>query len=416
MKIKVLVGIDEFYTKQKIIDCFKNRDVYEVVDYDVNNDEQNELKSKLFYDFYWLEYEYLDFEHLVYSKKHVLFNSYCIRKGLIRKAQLAYYLKKYTTKKINSKLVKYVPETHVFELDYLDYLDEALNDVYEVEAALKQNDRIKSENPNAKTKKFILKSSMTNKGAEILIFDSRSQLESFFQKRIQQSEDESIDLREWVIQEYLDSPLQLKTYNKRKFHIRVYVLAVGNLKVYVYKDMLALFSLDSYKSQNQIQENGVFDLKSHITNTCFQLDDLKLDNDGLAKAESDAVKKFWSLNLDETDRDANESKLNHIFTQIKECVGELFDCVYYEPSVFQPLPNAFELYGLDFLVDQDLNCFFLEANAFPDFKQTGSNLNDLIDCLFYQAVSLTSDLYFNVQPVCVADKMSLVFDKVSNKS
>jgi tubulin--tyrosine ligase len=124
IKIKCLIGIDESYTQNKIIECFKYRDEYQVDVFDKNNEKQVELKDKLYYDFYWLEYEELDFEKLTSrtNNKKVLFNSYCIRKGLIRKAQIAFYLKKYLAKKQNSTLAKYLPETHVFELDYLDYL------------------------------------------------------------------------------------------------------------------------------------------------------------------------------------------------------------------------------------------------------------------------------------------------------
>ena len=106
----------------------------------------------------------------------------------------------------------------VYLKEIQNLIDEALNDVYEVEIALKENEQKKLNNNNEITKKFILKSSMTNKGAEILIFDSRKQLEDYFQRRVDQSEDETIDLTEWVIQEYIDKPLQLVSYNKRKFH------------------------------------------------------------------------------------------------------------------------------------------------------------------------------------------------------
>ena len=171
-KIKVLVGIDEVYTQQKIVDCFKFRSDYEVHLFDRNNQDQRKEK----FNIHWLEYEDLDFESLISKNKlsqksDVLFNSYCIRKGLIRKAQNAYYLKKYLSKKPNSPLARYFPETYVFELDYIEYLDEALNDVFEVEQALALN------LTQTNTKKFILKSSMTNKGAEIFLFDSKKQLE-----------------------------------------------------------------------------------------------------------------------------------------------------------------------------------------------------------------------------------------------
>lgn len=202
--------------------------------------------------------------------------------------------------KRTSALVKYLPDTWIFELDYLDYIEEALNEgkylnevgfsfffysflikirnylVFEVEAAMRDN--LEKKKRNETTKKFILKSSMTNKGNDILIFDCRSQLVEFFQDRVDESEDETLDLREWVIQEYLERPLQLKAYDNRKFHLRVYVLAVGDLAVYVYEDILALFCLDTYKPGGQVNDTGLISgsdgMKSHITNTCYQLDNL----------------------------------------------------------------------------------------------------------------------------------------------
>lgn len=410
---KVLIGISEHYTRQKIINCFKFRNDYEVYEYDVETKHGHISTPNLdSFDIFWLEYEDLDFEMLIRCERKLLFNSYCIRKGLIRKAQMAYYLKKYITKKPQCNLAKYLPETYVFELDYLDYLDEALNECFEVETALRENEIIKSSNDvTKKTKKFILKSSMTNKGAEMLIFDSRSQLENFFKKRTEKAEDEQIDLREWVIQEYIDNPLQLEAYNKRKFHIRVYVLAVGSLKVYVYDDMLALFSLASYQSQTKIGDDEIIDMKFHITNTCVQMADFNTESNETKQAEHDAVKRFWSLNFDESSQEKNFQKQSLIFDQIKNCVKELFECFICEPTVFQPLPNAFEIYGLDFLVDENYNCLFLEANAFPDFKQTGDNLNDLIDCLFYQTISIASDKYFDIPSVCDVNKLTLVLEE-----
>jgi tubulin--tyrosine ligase len=169
-KIKVLVGIDEVYTNKKIIDCFKYRSDYEVTLFDRDNIEQQQLlkENPIAYDIYWLEYEDLNFEKLVnlsqqsHHLERILCNSYCIRKGLIRKAQLAFYLKKYLAKRTDSVLAKFLPATYIFELDYLDYIEESLNDVYEVEHALREN--IQKKSCGDKTKKFILKSSMTNKG------------------------------------------------------------------------------------------------------------------------------------------------------------------------------------------------------------------------------------------------------------
>ena len=59
-------------------------------------------------------------------------SSFCIRKGLIRKAHLAYNAKKWAAKHPDGKLAAAVPETWPLEVDDVDYIDEALCDVPEV--------------------------------------------------------------------------------------------------------------------------------------------------------------------------------------------------------------------------------------------------------------------------------------------
>jgi len=61
-----------------------------------------------------------------------LVSSYPVRKGLIRKAQLAYLIRKFCAKRPSSTLHSTVPETHLLCVDHVDYLEEALNDAYEV--------------------------------------------------------------------------------------------------------------------------------------------------------------------------------------------------------------------------------------------------------------------------------------------
>jgi tubulin--tyrosine ligase len=53
--------------------------------------------------------------------------------------------------------------------------------------------------------------------------------------------------------------------------------------------------------------------------------------------------------------------------------------------------NCFELYGLDFMVDEDLNTILLEVNPGPDFKQTGDRLKRVIADLMEQTCCLIFD-------------------------
>jgi len=62
--------------------------------------------------------------------------------------------------------------------------------------------------------------------------------------------------------------------------------------------------------------------------------------------------------------------------------------------------------------------YLIEANAFPDFKQTGSRLNQLISVLFDQTVAVAIDPFFSQQSRSQGDgdyvrdngKLHLVYD------
>ena len=63
----------------------------------------------------WCDYEDLDWDRILDPATHVKANSYLVRKGLGRKAQLAYQLRKYLSKRPQSPMARAVPETLVIE-------------------------------------------------------------------------------------------------------------------------------------------------------------------------------------------------------------------------------------------------------------------------------------------------------------
>ena len=262
---------------------------------------------------------------------------------------------------------------------------------------------------------WILKPGMSDRGQGIRLFSSEEELQAIFDEweaerpdSDDEDEDEEEDgaskasegkgkgeaegdfivtspLRHFIAQPYIHPPLLLPG-NPRKFHIRTYVLAIGSLKVYVYKPMLALFAATPYvppwSSTSDDTTSATTDLSPHLTNTCLQ-----------NGAHSGSVLSFFSI----PDSQLPLQKKEDIFSQICATTGEIFEAAARGMSVhFQTLPNAFEVFGLDFLVDEKGTAWLLECNAFPDFKQTGEELRGLVEGLWKGAVDVAVGEFFGL--------------------
>jgi tubulin---tyrosine ligase len=374
-----------------------------------------------------LQYESLAFERALTSPNKVLINSYIVRKALIRKHFLALTVANWVAKHPGSILARNVKLATEFELDYAEFLDEALCDAFELRDSLENNQNLSAD----QREWWILKPSMSDRGNGIRLLSTKDELnaifeeweeqedsdleeDSEFEKEDPEFEKESSDfekddsdfekenpdfekddktrkavdsdkvitsqLRHFVAQPYIHPPLLLDSITKQKFHIRTYVIAVGALKVYVYRPMLALFAAKEYAPPWFDS-----DLKAHLTNTCLQ---------GTAVKEG-SVRLFWDF--DDNVPSLESGWKERVFGQICEVTGDLFESAARNMSAhFQTLPCSFEIFGLDFLVDKGGTAWLLEVNAFPDFKQTGEDLKDLVQGLFEEVMAVAVKPFFKV--------------------
>jgi hypothetical protein len=356
--------------------------------------------------FQYREYERLEFEHIISRPSTSLANAYIIRKALIRKHYLSNTVANWISKYPDSMLRKHFKPAFDFELDYAEFLDDALLEAYELNDSLAKNE----ERPDSEKEWWILKPGMSDRGQGIRIFNSEDQLREIFEEWEDPSDDESgsekdgdededeaegasgghdtgvvtSQLRHFLVQPYIDPPLLLPSSSNRKFHIRTYVLACGSLKVYVFKEMLALFAAKAYCAPHE-EEDDVADLARHLTNTCFQ--------EGGSSNEG-SVRRFWDL--DHHVPGLSDDWKEKIFDQICAVTGEVFEAAARGMMIhFQTLPNAFELFGVDFLVDSDGSAWLLELNAFPDFAQTGEDLKEaVVGRLFEEMVDVAVKPFF----------------------
>ena len=287
-----------------------------------------------------------------------------------------------------------------FEVDYAEFLDEALAEAWELHESFGEEER----------QWWILKPGMSDQGQGVRLFSSGEELRGIFEEwedEYGREEDGSTDtsppvdgrdvsgigtmtsqLRHFVAQKYIHPPLLLETHGNRKFHVRSYVLAVGALQVYVYGQMLALFASAPYTapnagSQDNPTSDGAFKMDSyvHLTNTCRQ-----------SGNPEGSVIRFVDLDLGSY---LPKSWLSDTYDQICATTGTLFEAAAREQMVhFQTLENAFEIFGLDWMLDERGVPWLLEVNAFPDFKQTGEDLKDVIQGLMDGVVCIAVDGFF----------------------
>lgn len=367
----------------------------------------SELSKRSQLVFQYREYERLDFEHVMMHTSSSLANAYIIRKALIRKHYLSNTVSSWVSKHPDSLLRNHFKFGFDFELDYAEFLDDALLEAYELRHSLEKNE----ERPDSEKEWWILKPGMSDRGQGIRLFNSEDQLREIFEgwevdesdiesdagSPLEQPEEEeggksgdqgvvTSQLRHFIAQPYIDPPLLLPSSFNRKFHIRTYVLAVGALKVYVFKEMLALFAAKSYSPPWEA-EDEVIDLARHLSNTCFQ--------EGGSTNEG-SVRRFWRLESEVPGLSSNWKE--KVFDQICGITGEVFEAAARGMMVhFQTLPNAFELFGVDFMVDENGTVWLLELNAYPDFAQTGEELKEaVVGRLFEETVDVAVKPFFGL--------------------
>ncbi|KAI0778076.1 hypothetical protein BD413DRAFT_704275, partial [Trametes elegans] len=412
----------------------------------------------------WATYDALDhdltFSHIPGSR--ILSSSYVIRKALIRKHFLSRCVHNYLTKHPSSLLASGVPRTWELELSFADELDELWgDDLYDLAEEIEKGDP---------TKWWILKPGMADRGMGLRIFHTKEELQAIFEEFEQEDEDENEEantegqhdtavmtsqLRHFVVQEYLGNPLlldpsevplnsssppPLPDLRGHKFHLRVYCVASGAVKVYVYDRILALFSAVPYtppSKQAHGDQSDVLDLAAHLTNTSLQtergesgvrlLDELvgchvlsspaphrqqhkpramglAMDEDTMAIVRQQQQRRVSDSRCPTiTSEDISDLK-----QQVSDVLSETFKAAVEMSVHFQPISNAFELYGVDFVVTHDpspdaphkFQAKLLEVNSEPAIELTGPRLTWILEDLF-KAIAKTC-----VEPFFTADGSS----------
>lgn len=142
-------------------------------------------------------------------------------------------------------------------------------------------------------------------------------------------------------QEYVSNPLLLDPSESSdehgtKFHLRVYVVAVGGVTVYVHHPYLALFASTAYSLPSETaSETGQFDLSAHLTNTCLQTSVLGQDAPRISVSTLQSMAGKIVLGGPSKGEKLGEGRIRQIETRVCGAVGEIFKAAVGAGSSFQ---------------------------------------------------------------------------------
>jgi hypothetical protein len=321
------------------------------------------------------EYEALDWAAVLAPPFRVA-SSFLVRKGLGRKAALADALRAHAARcgaACPLARAGAVPETACIDTfaafharpRWLDAASALAECVADAEALMARG---------APGDLFILKPSVTNKGAGIaLVGDAGELARALAAER---------DIGTWVLQAYVRAPLLLPPRAaaaaapaaRHKFHVRVYALAVGALDVFVFREALLLFAPRPYAGAAR------GDAGAHITNSCVGAAAGGADWD--ARAHVRTLSELPALMAAAGAAPAAAAAAAAAaFAGMCASIAHAFAALEGDVAGLAPAPASFELYGVDFLLDDAAAPVLLEFNPTPDVAQTGARLDGVIAAL-----------------------------------
>jgi tubulin---tyrosine ligase len=141
----------------------------------------------------------------------------------------------------------------------------------------------------------------------------------------------------------------------------------------VYEDMLLLLAAHKYDIQN-LEDDYI-----HLTNTCRGAEDIEFDENIFVRQTDELPSILHREHPDKFKTLAQAAtKTADIKKTICDITKEIFEAYENEYTIFSPMGNCFEVFGLDFMVNDEFETSLLEINPGPDFKQTGDSLRKLI--------------------------------------
>ena len=220
-----------------------------------------------------------------------------------------------------------------------------------------------------------------NSKSELNIFNNNMELSKAKKKEKKKIYSKITCFNEVIVQKYLDNPL---LYKKRKFDIRCYVLVDSNLNVFFCRD-------GHLKGSSEFYDINTTNKFIHITNHSLQKKSAKFEQYeyGNEMSYSD-FKKFMK------EEQIPIEKFSTMLEDMKILVKISFKSVGNKLLKTTPV-FCFEIFGYDFILDNDFRPWILEINNNPGLGISSPVIQKLVPRMFDDALRLTIDKVFDTK-------------------
>jgi len=226
---------------------------------------------------------------------------------------------------------------------------------------------------------WIAKASSSNRGENLFFSHDVDTLIEALRESSLRSEN---PVQEWVVQRYVAPPLLI---GNRKFHIRAHFLVVGcpytgMTRAWLHRrHHVLLASSVPYNGESQ-------DRHVHLTNHCIQAKHPNYNEESQI-FHFDSLRKLFHFKEGQGRGGGKALNLEkYLLERMSTALSEALAAAAAAPVAFAPLPQAFELFGADFTLEdrgsEPPSVWLLEVNAGPDLEVFGQRYrSECVDLL-----------------------------------
>ncbi|XP_064611036.1 uncharacterized protein LOC135475177 [Liolophura sinensis] len=248
-----------------------------------------------------------------------------------------------------------------------------------------KNDRETFLNTYKEGEIWICKPTGLNQGKGIYLIRSKEEITRGLEERDQaqqQRRSSTKPLMSRVIQRYIQHPLLL---DGRKFDIRAYMLIASTVPYLVlYHKGYVRLSCHKYSFEDT-------DLTTHLTNQYIQKKDPQYQD----------VKEDTAWSMDKFNDYINEHVMsekgieeNWVYnTLTKQMQKIMVHCFHAVKHKLQCKIGYFDLYGLDFMIDEDMKVSLIEININPSLATNCEALREVIPGVVEESIHLTVECF-----------------------